>query len=171
MFRSVVPGLNWQWINTYRCDQECKVFFSKDNTVRRNFISYLVMMKSTNLEATWMFGQHLAMEKIWWWERAIPRGPPRGLCHHSDDVISDSCVRAEPGLNQQKPSADTHLLHTSILPLDPSKGFPKSSSLSNVQLFEVLILCVFMALKSLPYGHVVSNVGTKCQKVYRECLM
>lgn len=37
MFRSVVPGLNWQWINTYRWDQECKVFFSKDNTVRRNF--------------------------------------------------------------------------------------------------------------------------------------
>lgn len=41
-----------------------------------------------------------------------------------------------------RPSADTHLLHMSILPLNPSKGFPESSSPSSgPQLFEVLILC------------------------------
>lgn len=107
---------------------------------------------------------------------------PRGLRHRSDDVFSGSCMGAEPGLNlsgsqepakcQQKPSADTHLLHMSILPLNPSKGFPESSSPSGgPQLFDVLILRAFVALKSLPYSHVMSNVWSKCLKFYREHLM
>lgn len=86
-------------------------------------------------------GQHLDMKKLPD-DSGQPRwGASRGLCHRSDDVFSDSCMRVEPGLNlsgsqepakcQQKPSADTHLLHMSILPLNPSKGFPESSSLSS----------------------------------------
>lgn len=84
--------------------------------------------------------QHLDMKKLPD-DSGQPSRAPRGLCHHSDDVFSDSCVRVEPGLNfsgsqepakcQQKPSADTHLLHMSILPLNPSKGFPESFSLSS----------------------------------------
>lgn len=93
-------------------------------------------------------GQHLEMEKIWRWEWAIPRGPPRGFtsllrwCYQWQ--LREGGARFEP-LRQpraSRPSADTHLLHMSILPLNPSKGFPESSSpYSGPQLFEVLILC------------------------------
>ncbi|KAI9536642.1 hypothetical protein NQZ68_031716 [Dissostichus eleginoides] len=50
---------------------------------------------------------------------------------------------------QQIPFTETHLLRMSIFPLNPSKGFPESSSMSTgPRVFEVMILCVFMALKS-----------------------
>lgn len=58
---------------------------------------------------------------------------------------------------QQIPSIETHLLRMSILPLNPSKGFPESTSMSiGPHVFEVMILCVFMALKSSSYGCVMS---------------
>lgn len=63
---------------------------------------------------------------------------------------------------QQIPFTETHLLRMSIFPLNPSKGFPESSSMSTgPRVFEVMILCVFMALKSLSYGRVVSCVWSK----------
>lgn len=74
----------------------------------------------------------------------------------------------EPGLSQEAaccqkiPSTETHLLRMSSFPLNPSKGFPESSSMSTgPHVFEVMILCVFMALKSLSYGHVMSRVWSK----------
>lgn len=108
--------------------------------------------------------QHLEMKKIWWWERDILRGASEGIvsplwwCYQWQ--LREGGARFEllgRPTGSQKPSAETHLLHMSILPLNPSKGFPESSSPSiGPQLFEVLILCVFVALKSLSYGHVMS---------------
>lgn len=96
----MVLGLNWQWINTYRCDQECKCMFSSPRTTQSDItvLSWWWCSLQTMRQPE-CSGQHLEIEKIWWWKRAIPRGPPRGLRHRSDDVISDSCVGAEPGLN------------------------------------------------------------------------
>lgn len=48
-----------------------------------------------------------------------PSGAPRGLCHHSDDVFSDSCMRVEPGLNlsgSQEPAKCSHV-HFATKPL------------------------------------------------------
>lgn len=112
-------------------------------------------------------------------ESGLSRGGLRGDCVTAPMMLSVTAAwgrsqvwTSQAAKSQQKPSADTHLLHMSILPLNPWKGFPESSSPSSgPQLFEVLILCVFMALKSLSYGHVMSSVWSKYLKFYMECLM
>lgn len=64
---------------------------------------------------------------------------------------------------QQISSTITHLLHMSSFPLNPSKGFPESSFMSDdPRVFEVMILCVFTPLKSLSYCCVVSCVWSIC---------
>ncbi|KAJ4940357.1 hypothetical protein JOQ06_026664 [Pogonophryne albipinna] len=101
-------------------------------------------------------------------ERAS-KGIASSQCACCDDVIGDSCMGWSQGSRlsasqeaascQQIPFTETHLLRMSIFPLNPSKGFPESSSMSTgPRVFEVMILCVFMALKSLSYGRVVSCV-------------
>lgn len=90
---------------------------------------------------------------LWWCYQGQLHGAEPGL-RLSGSQEAASC--------QQIPSTATHLLHMSIFPLNPSKGFPESSSMSTgPHVFEVMILCVFMALKSLSNGRVVSCVWSK----------
>lgn len=116
------------------------VFFSEDNTIRYSFNTYifLVMVMSTNLEATWTLRSTPGNGG-----NVMRAGYPEGASLVIASLLR-WCYRWQLCEGQQKPSADTHLLHMSILPLNPSKGFPESSSLSSgPQLFEVLILSVW----------------------------
>ena len=107
-------------------------------------------------------------------DRDILHGPSRGLHHRSAPAVMMlsgtaawggarvEALREPRGSCQQIPSTETHLLRMSILPLNPSKGFPESSSMSTgPHVFEVMILCVFMALKLLSYGCIVSSVWSR----------
>lgn len=73
----------------------------------------------------------------------------------------------------RSPRKETHLLRMSMLPLNPSKGFPGPLCVRRPSVFDVVILCVFTALKSLSLRscHVMLLIQTLCLKSYREPLM